>query len=188
MPPKTASSSSRKATTAPSAKSTVTSGTRRSTVTSKGKAVSRKTTTAAPFPPTDPRSKYVMTDRSQFSIEELAQREIKYTRIATEEIAFLSTNPVRRDEAFAALSKNPRVANTLNPDVIVPMDGDLHANEYLGWVDAELQKAPVTFEDHALRLNVAFAGGLIFEEYIKSWGLYCFPNERRAVNRRVTEL
>ncbi|KAI0782278.1 hypothetical protein C8Q75DRAFT_787630 [Abortiporus biennis] len=190
MPPKTSDSTyPRKVKTSSSVKSTTITGKTNSGSTRKSAARKGKSRNAAPlslpFPSGDPRNKYVYTDRSMFDIEELAQHETEYSRIATDETIYLSTDPVRRYQCLNELSKNPKVVNTVDAQTVI---GDLNALDYLAWVDSELEKTPVTFEDHLLRAHFAWAGALIFTEYIKGWGLTLFPKAREAVDRRVTEL
>ncbi|KAI0782277.1 hypothetical protein C8Q75DRAFT_895926 [Abortiporus biennis] len=190
MPPKNSESTNhRKAKTSSSVKSAITGKTDNSGSTRKSAARKRKSRNTAPLPlpfsSGDPRNKYVYTDTSMFDIEELAQRQMKYHCIATDEAIYLSTDPVRRDQCLDAHSKNPKVVDTKDAETVI---GDLNALDYLAWVDGELEKIPATFEDHLLRANFAWAGALVFNEYVKCYGLTLFPKARSALSHRTTQL
>ncbi|KXN91615.1 hypothetical protein AN958_12733 [Leucoagaricus sp. SymC.cos] len=141
-----------------------------------------------PFPVGDPRNGYVIFNRKDLDVEALAQRQIRYLKASAEANEYLSKDPARRDRACAELYQNPKVQKEFSPYALVPLGGDVHPNDYLAWIDRELDKEPTTFEDHVLRTHLSFGGVVVFEEYIMLWGLYLYPDERKAIQSRVTQV
>ncbi|KAI0782275.1 hypothetical protein C8Q75DRAFT_504945 [Abortiporus biennis] len=142
-------------------------------------------------PTSDLVEQYAIKDKRLIDVEALAQREFRYTRIATEEAIYLANDPQRRDQALSKLysqKSGQQFQGTIDPQAIVQTNRGRSPHAYLAWIDDGLGKPVRTYDDHVLRAHLAFAGALVFQEFIKQVELYHFPDFQRAVNRRVTEL
>ncbi|KXN90752.1 hypothetical protein AN958_03639 [Leucoagaricus sp. SymC.cos] len=141
-----------------------------------------------PFPVGDPQSRYIIFDKKDLDVEAIAQRQFRYFKASAEANEYLQRDPARRDRTCAQLSQHPKFKKEFSPDALVPFGGDIDPNDYLAWIDRELDKEPTRFEDYVLRAHLSVSGLLVFEEYIMTWGLYLYPDERDIVYARAAQL
>ncbi|KXN91612.1 hypothetical protein AN958_12730 [Leucoagaricus sp. SymC.cos] len=109
-----------------------------------------------PFPVGDPQSRYIIFDRKDIDIEAIAQREFRYLKVSAEANEYLQRDPARRGHACAQLSQHLRVKEEFSPDALVPFGGDIDPNDYLAWIDRELDKEPTMFEECTYGQNFAY--------------------------------
>ncbi|KAI0782279.1 hypothetical protein C8Q75DRAFT_737579 [Abortiporus biennis] len=188
MSPKPPSASTpRKATTSSSAKDDIINS-REANIATARKSAATKVAAATPKKRVANGDVSNFADQIKSTLEQLSQRETNYVKVATEETEFLATNSQLALDALNG-RLNPNTLDSIFPHDIVPLEGDITSEPYLGWIDSELEKVPETFEEHALRLILAWTGSLVFEVFVTKLGLGSVLHEkRRIMNERDVEL